>query len=149
MLRLDWEKDRFSLRRWEYRAHGTCFSDCLRRRLPCSWVIRTKTKLHKYLYLKKQMTLEAVLTVSFVVLQSHSNSTDLTRGNSFILNLILSLAYPWLDDLQFLDFDCIDYCQAPSNAMGEVLIVSDMHQRKAEMSRRADAFIALPGELLL
>ncbi|KAJ6307205.1 hypothetical protein OIU76_017070 [Salix suchowensis] len=28
---------------------------------------------------------------------------------------------------------------------GEVLIVSDMHERKAEMARRADAFIALPG----
>ncbi|XP_040991844.1 probable cytokinin riboside 5'-monophosphate phosphoribohydrolase LOGL1 isoform X2 [Juglans microcarpa x Juglans regia] len=30
-------------------------------------------------------------------------------------------------------------------AVGEVLIVSDMHERKAEMARRADAFIALPG----
>ncbi|KAK7841936.1 cytokinin riboside 5'-monophosphate phosphoribohydrolase log8 [Quercus suber] len=28
---------------------------------------------------------------------------------------------------------------------GEVLIVSDMHERKAEMARRADAFVALPG----
>ncbi|CAM8970939.1 unnamed protein product [Rhodiola kirilowii] len=28
---------------------------------------------------------------------------------------------------------------------GEVRAVSDMHQRKAEMSRQADAFIALPG----
>ncbi|XP_022730542.1 probable cytokinin riboside 5'-monophosphate phosphoribohydrolase LOGL1 [Durio zibethinus] len=31
------------------------------------------------------------------------------------------------------------------HAVGEVLIVSDMHERKAEMARRADAFIALPG----
>ncbi|XP_027073007.1 probable cytokinin riboside 5'-monophosphate phosphoribohydrolase LOGL1 [Coffea arabica] len=30
-------------------------------------------------------------------------------------------------------------------AVGEVTIVSDMHERKAEMARRADAFIALPG----
>ncbi|KAK4777540.1 hypothetical protein SAY87_017727 [Trapa incisa] len=29
--------------------------------------------------------------------------------------------------------------------VGEVQAVSDMHQRKAEMSRQADAFIALPG----
>ncbi|CAN6482586.1 unnamed protein product [Victoria cruziana] len=29
--------------------------------------------------------------------------------------------------------------------IGEVRPVSDMHQRKAEMARRADAFIALPG----
>ncbi|XP_037493848.1 cytokinin riboside 5'-monophosphate phosphoribohydrolase LOG2 isoform X1 [Jatropha curcas] len=31
------------------------------------------------------------------------------------------------------------------HAVGEVLIVSDMHERKAEMFRRADAFVALPG----
>ncbi|KAL4342310.1 hypothetical protein GQ457_08G017740 [Hibiscus cannabinus] len=30
-------------------------------------------------------------------------------------------------------------------AVGEVRAVSDMHQRKAEMARQADAFIALPG----
>lgn len=29
--------------------------------------------------------------------------------------------------------------------MGELIAVSDMHQRKAEMARQADAFIALPG----
>ncbi|CAK9148268.1 unnamed protein product [Ilex paraguariensis] len=29
--------------------------------------------------------------------------------------------------------------------VGEVQAVSDMHQRKAEMARQADAFIALPG----
>ncbi|KAF8403966.1 hypothetical protein HHK36_012074 [Tetracentron sinense] len=31
------------------------------------------------------------------------------------------------------------------HAVGQVLIASDMHERKAEMARRADAFIALPG----
>ncbi|KAG6505915.1 cytokinin riboside 5'-monophosphate phosphoribohydrolase LOG-like [Zingiber officinale] len=30
-------------------------------------------------------------------------------------------------------------------AVGEVLTVTDRHERKAEMARRADAFIALPG----
>ena len=29
--------------------------------------------------------------------------------------------------------------------MGEVKAVADMHQRKAEMARQSDAFIALPG----
>lgn len=29
--------------------------------------------------------------------------------------------------------------------IGEVRAVSNMHQRKAEMARQADAFIALPG----
>ncbi|XP_068636688.1 cytokinin riboside 5'-monophosphate phosphoribohydrolase LOG8-like [Aristolochia californica] len=31
------------------------------------------------------------------------------------------------------------------HAVGQVIIVPDMHQRKAEMARQADAFIALPG----
>ncbi|KAK3405729.1 cytokinin riboside 5'-monophosphate phosphoribohydrolase LOG7 [Eucalyptus grandis] len=31
------------------------------------------------------------------------------------------------------------------NEVGETRTVSDMHQRKAEMARQADAFIALPG----
>ncbi|KAJ9153338.1 hypothetical protein P3X46_026786 [Hevea brasiliensis] len=31
------------------------------------------------------------------------------------------------------------------HTVGEVLTVSDMHERKAEMAKRADAFIALPG----
>jgi uncharacterized protein (TIGR00730 family) len=30
-------------------------------------------------------------------------------------------------------------------SVGEVKIVSDMHERKAEMARQSDAFIALPG----
>ena len=31
------------------------------------------------------------------------------------------------------------------HTVGEPIIVTDMHQRKAEMARRSDAFIALPG----
>ena len=31
------------------------------------------------------------------------------------------------------------------NTVGDLVAVDDMHQRKAEMARRADAFIALPG----
>ncbi|CAI0462667.1 unnamed protein product [Linum tenue] len=35
--------------------------------------------------------------------------------------------------------------QITGQSVGEVRAVSDMHQRKAEMARQADAFIALPG----
>ena len=35
--------------------------------------------------------------------------------------------------------------QITGETVGEVRAVSDMHQRKAEMARLADAFIALPG----
>lgn len=35
--------------------------------------------------------------------------------------------------------------QITGETVGEVRTVSDMHQRKAEMARQADAFIALPG----
>ena len=33
-------------------------------------------------------------------------------------------------------------------AIGEMRVVADMHERKAEMARQADAFIALPGTFL-
>jgi hypothetical protein len=35
--------------------------------------------------------------------------------------------------------------QISGASVGEVKVVSDMHERKAEMARQADAFIALPG----
>lgn len=35
--------------------------------------------------------------------------------------------------------------QVTGEPVGEVLAVSGMHERKAEMARYADAFIALPG----
>ncbi|MED6137674.1 Cytokinin riboside 5'-monophosphate phosphoribohydrolase log7 [Stylosanthes scabra] len=35
--------------------------------------------------------------------------------------------------------------QITGDPIGEVRAVSNMHQRKAEMARQADAFIALPG----
>jgi len=36
--------------------------------------------------------------------------------------------------------------QISGETVGEVKAVADMHQRKAEMARQSDAFIALPGE---
>lgn len=38
--------------------------------------------------------------------------------------------------------------QITGETVGEVRPVAGMHQRKAEMARQADAFIALPGTLL-
>lgn len=35
--------------------------------------------------------------------------------------------------------------QITGEPVGEVKAVADMHQRKAEMARHSDAFIALPG----
>jgi len=35
--------------------------------------------------------------------------------------------------------------QLTGETVGEVKAVADMHQRKAEMAKRSDAFIALPG----
>lgn len=37
------------------------------------------------------------------------------------------------------------FYQISGHAVGQVMIAADMHQRKAEMARQADAFIALPG----
>jgi hypothetical protein len=38
--------------------------------------------------------------------------------------------------------------QVTGEPVGEVRAVSGMHERKAEMARYADAFIALPGRIL-
>lgn len=35
--------------------------------------------------------------------------------------------------------------QISGQSVGEVKVVDDMHQRKAEMARQSEAFIALPG----
>lgn len=35
--------------------------------------------------------------------------------------------------------------QKTGETVGEVRMVADMHQRKAEMARHSDCFIALPG----
>jgi hypothetical protein len=37
--------------------------------------------------------------------------------------------------------------QITGDTVGEVKPVADMHQRKAEMARQSDAFIALPGNI--
>lgn len=37
------------------------------------------------------------------------------------------------------------FWQISGETVGEVRIVSDMHERKAAMAQEADAFIALPG----
>jgi predicted Rossmann-fold nucleotide-binding protein len=39
--------------------------------------------------------------------------------------------------------------QISGHTVGEVKTVADMHERKAEMARQVDAFIALPGDLIL
>ena len=38
--------------------------------------------------------------------------------------------------------------QITGETVGEVKAVADMHQRKAEMAKHSDAFIALPGWFL-
>lgn len=51
--------------------------------------------------------------------------------------------------LYFLSFSFfvfwLSFCQLTGVTVGEVKAVADMHQRKAEMGRHSDAFIALPG----
>jgi predicted Rossmann-fold nucleotide-binding protein len=46
----------------------------------------------------------------------------------------------------FYHFDSI--LQLTGETVGEVKAVADMHQRKAEMAKHSDAFIALPGKQL-
>lgn len=37
------------------------------------------------------------------------------------------------------------HLQISGETVGEVKTVADMHQRKSEMAKHADAFVALPG----
>lgn len=41
------------------------------------------------------------------------------------------------------------YVQISGESVGEVITVSDMHQRKSEMEKHAEAFIALPGKIYM
>lgn len=54
----------------------------------------------------------------------------------------------FLTSLEYLK-ECLDskflLLQVTGEPVGEVRAVSGMHERKAEMARFADAFIALPG----
>lgn len=44
---------------------------------------------------------------------------------------------------------CLVEPQLTGETVGEVRPVADMHQRKAEMARHSDCFIALPGPISL
>ncbi|KAL9319355.1 hypothetical protein ACSQ67_015872 [Phaseolus vulgaris] len=65
------------------------------------------------------------------LLQCYPKKSHANRGKSLCLWLLCCLLYS-------------DYI-ITGEPIGEVRAVSDMHQRKAEMARQADAFIALPG----
>ena len=46
--------------------------------------------------------------------------------------------------LPFLNLE--EVSQITGRTIGKVVVVNSMHERKAEMARLSDAFIALPGE---
>lgn len=60
---------------------------------------------------------------------------------------ILSTLLPYASCIEQVLFSDVLSCglQLTGNTVGELIAVTDMHQRKAEMFRQADAFIALPG----
>ncbi|KAF6163247.1 hypothetical protein GIB67_025111, partial [Kingdonia uniflora] len=47
--------------------------------------------------------------------------------------------------VSIIDYQNELFSQISGPTVGEVKTVSDMHERKAEMARQSDAFIALPG----
>ena len=47
---------------------------------------------------------------------------------------------------RLIDFLACQPFQITGETVGEVRAVAGMHQRKAEMARNSDAFIALPGK---
>jgi predicted Rossmann-fold nucleotide-binding protein len=62
------------------------------------------------------------------------------------LQTSLSLSHTQNFDLfTFFHCACCILFQLTGETVGEVKAVADMHQRKAEMAKHSDAFIALPG----
>lgn len=64
--------------------------------------------------------------------------------NHIIIHIIL-YAPKFKFNLMYMHWGAIVSFQITGDPVGEVRAVSGMHQRKAEMARQADAFIALPG----
>jgi hypothetical protein len=83
--------------------------------------------------------------------------TPLSPSGRYFLeprNAILRVQAEFLQGLQYENLDgnwgscwLTSLCelQICGKTVGDLIAVDDMHQRKAEMARRADAFIALPG----
>lgn len=60
--------------------------------------------------------------------------------------LLLTPSYfSFINILIYICIYCQLFLQLTGQTVGEVKAVADMHQRKAEMARHSDAFIALPG----
>ena len=88
-----------------------------------------------------------ILTALVLFLQNHPKDSDAQRGNflgfffsPILINdvIIVSLWYNYSKTI---------IKQITGETIGEVRAVEDMHQRKAEMARHSDCFIALPGLL--
>lgn len=59
-------------------------------------------------------------------------------------NRTITCFFLWVNDLDVRKILAI-IKQITGETVGEVRPVADMHQRKAEMARHSDCFIALPG----
>ena len=62
-----------------------------------------------------------------------------------LLQISLSLSVSIKKISNFFLFHVFFLLQLTGETVGEVKAVADMHQRKAEMAKHSDAFIALPG----
>lgn len=60
-------------------------------------------------------------------------------------SLFISLSISDIKFWEFIFFWGFCFLQITGETVGELKAVADMHQRKAEMARHSDAFIALPG----
>ncbi|KAG0491828.1 hypothetical protein HPP92_004871 [Vanilla planifolia] len=74
-------------------------------------------------------------------------SIDLVYGGGSVglMGLISQTVYGGGCDVVGIIPTALMAIEISGQTIGEVIRVSDMHERKAEMARRADAFIALPG----
>ena len=118
--------------------------------MPCSWVstfwffLTCNTFLLDFHGSHKQISfflIHSLITESFLKLSCRMRWSSKPPSLLFCLFLKFSRSYFFPDNHSKLKTPG----QISGETVGEVKIVADMHERKSEMAKHADAFIALPG----
>lgn len=132
--------------RWEYWLDGSGFSSCSSWWRTCSWVNALYFDLGLCYFCCFSRYIE-----DFLLIFGLSRIIPRTLMCKEVIKLIwVSSASDIFCIVGSFSFDisqnvCFVEPQITGETVGEVRPVADMHQRKAEMARHSDCFIALPG----
>jgi len=145
------EEDWFGVWRRKHRVDGSNLTSCIR-----WWTPRVRVT-HRSLLLSLSSSSFFFFFFFYIYPIPHQSSPSATATGSFQTHLMqerytsihnlhifffLFTIHSFIQELIAVVKRCV---QITGESVGEVRAVSGMHQRKAEMARQADAFIALPG----